>query len=101
MGTLVEERPVATACAESLKALGHPVRLRIVAALCEQSETVIALSQTLAVPQAIVSQQLRILRGAGLVAAERVNGFARYSITKPQLRKLVSCIESCHKGGRT
>ena len=52
------------ACAESLKALAHPARLRVIAALCEQEESVIGLSQRLDVPQAILSQQLRILRMA-------------------------------------
>lgn len=100
MGTLIEKGPVAVACAESLKALAHPVRLRIVAALCDQEQTVIALSRALAVPQAIVSQQLRILRMAGLVVARRANGFALYAIVKPELRNLVACIERCHGGGR-
>jgi DNA-binding transcriptional ArsR family regulator len=100
VGTLAEERLVATACAESLKALAHPVRLRIVAALCDEQQTVIGLSRALAVPQAIVSQQLRILRMAGLVAARRAKGFALYAITKPELRNLISCIERCHGGGK-
>ena len=100
MGTLARDRPVAAACAESLKALAHPVRLRVVAALCDAEQTVIGLSKSLAVPQAIVSQQLRILRMAGLVSAKRAGGFAVYSIAKPGLRNLVTCIERCHKGGK-
>jgi ArsR family transcriptional regulator len=105
VGTLVEKRPQAAACAESLKALAHPVRLRVIAALCEQEESVTGLSQRLGVPQAILSQQLRILRMADLVTVKRENGYALYALARPQLRSLISCIEKCHqtvdrRGGR-
>jgi ArsR family transcriptional regulator len=96
LGTLVEERPQAVACAESLKALAHPVRLRVIAALCEREESVIGLSHRLEVPQAILSQQLRILRMADLVTVKRENGFALYALARPQLRNLIACIEKCH-----
>jgi DNA-binding transcriptional ArsR family regulator len=51
------------------KAVGNPVRLRIVAALCEGEENVGGLAERLDLKQAIVSQQLRILRMSGLVKA--------------------------------
>lgn len=96
MGGLAEARPRAKYLADVLKALAHPARLRIVAALCEGEESVIGLAGRLGVPQAIVSQQLRILRMSGLVAAERSGGFAVYSLAQPRLRQLVSCLEGCH-----
>ena len=96
MGSLAEARPRAEYLADVLKALAHPARLRIVAALCEGEESVIGLAERLGLPQAIVSQQLRILRMSGLVAAEREGGFARYSLAQPRLRELVCCLEGCH-----
>ncbi len=96
MRSPVEERPRADALADILKALGHHARLRIVAALCDRKESVIGLSERLDIPQAIVSQQLRILRMSGLVAATREKGFARYSLAQPRLRDLVACLEHCH-----
>jgi ArsR family transcriptional regulator len=96
MGSLAEARPRAKYLADVLKALAHPARLRIVAALCEGEESVIGLAGRLGMPQAIVSQQLRILRMSGLVAAERNGGFACYSLAQPRLRELVSCLEGCH-----
>jgi DNA-binding transcriptional ArsR family regulator len=96
MGSLAEARPRAKYLADVLKALAHPARLRIVAALCEGEESVIGLAGRLGMPQAIVSQQLRILRMSGLVAAEREAGFARYALAQPRLRQLVSCLEGCH-----
>ncbi len=83
--------------AEVLKAVAHPLRLRIVATLCRGAEHVNALAEQLGVPQPIVSQQLRILRGHGLVAARRANGFAWYRLAEPALRDLVCCMERCER----
>jgi DNA-binding transcriptional ArsR family regulator len=96
MGSLAEERPQAARLAEVLKALAHPARLRIVAILCEREESVIGLAERLDLKQAIVSQQLRILRMSHLVAATRQDGFSRYALAEPRLRDLVTCLEGCH-----
>jgi DNA-binding transcriptional ArsR family regulator len=97
MGSLAEERPQAARLAEVLKALAHPARLRIVAVLCEGEESVIGLAERLDLKQAIVSQQLRILRMSRLVSATRQDGFARYALAEPRLRELVRCLEGCHR----
>lgn len=62
---------------EVAKALGDPVRLRIIAALprtaeCELVLNVNELAQALALPQSTVSRHLAILRRAGLVQHERM-----------------------------
>ena len=82
--------------AEILKAVAHPLRLRIIALLCEEDANVSALAERLGVSQSIVSQQLRILRMRQLVAVARERGFARYRILEPRLRQLVDCVEHCH-----
>lgn len=84
--------------AEVLKAVAHPLRLRIVATLCRGEENVTALSDKVGASQAIVSQQLRILRSHGLVAASRKGGFARYRLVEQNLRGLVRCMEHCGDG---
>ncbi len=94
--SLVKARPRAAYLAEVLKALAHPTRLRIVAVLCDGEESVGALAERLGLPQAIVSQQLRILRMSGLVAVERTGAFSRYRLAQPRLRQLVDCLEGCH-----
>jgi ArsR family transcriptional regulator len=83
--------------AEVLKAVAHPLRLRIVATLCRGDEHVNALAGLLDVPQPILSQQLRILRGHGLVSARREHGFAWYRLAEPALRDLVCCMEKCER----
>lgn len=81
--------------AEVLKAVAHPMRIRIVAILCEGEANVTALAEKLGASQAIVSQQLRILRSHALVAARRSGGFARYRLVERNLRGLVRCMERC------
>jgi ArsR family transcriptional regulator len=83
--------------AEILKAVAHPLRIRIVAVLCAGDETVGDLAERVGASQPIVSQQLRILRAQGLVGATRAGGFARYRITEPQLHHLVGCMEKCSR----
>lgn len=78
-----------------LRAIAHPLRVRIVAALCRSELHVSALAEALDAPQAIVSQQLRILRAERLVEARREDGHAYYRIAEPALRELVCCMEKC------
>lgn len=92
---LARDEARAARIAEVLKAVAHPLRVRIVAILCLGEQHVNALADSLGVPQAIVSQQLRILRLHDLVAANRQDGFAFYRLAEPQLRSLVSCMEKC------
>lgn len=94
---LADSDPWAERIAEALKGVAHPLRLRIVATLCLGEENVSGLAERLGAPQAIVSQQLRILRLHGLVAVTRHSGFARYRLAEPQLRSLVACMEKCRK----
>ena len=91
--TLRSERDFADA-ADLLKALGHPLRLRIVTLLARGREHVGALAERLDIPQAITSQQLRILRMSGLVAATRENGQAVYRLIDPRVVRLIRCMES-------
>lgn len=85
----------ARSIADMLKAVAHPLRLRIVAILCGGEQTVGSLVEQLDAPQAIVSQQLRILRVHRLVDVERREGFAFYRLLEPRLRQLVNCVEGC------
>lgn len=81
--------------AEILKAIAHPLRVQIIAILVQGPEHVNALAEKLGTKQAVVSQQLRILRMRGLVAVAREGGFATYRIAEPNLHQMVSCMEGC------
>jgi DNA-binding transcriptional ArsR family regulator len=81
--------------AEMLRAVAHPLRLRIIALLCREETNVGALAARLSAEQAIVSQHLRILRMSRLVDVTRGGGEARYRLAEPHLRDLIRCVESC------
>lgn len=95
MGSLAENPDFTAHMAEIVKALGHPIRLRTVALLCSGEDSVNSLADRIGVGQAVLSQQLRILRMAGLVRVERKDGFAVYGLAEPRLESLVNCLESC------
>ena len=78
-----------------LRALAHPLRLRIMALLCAGEVHVGGLAEHLAAPQAIVSQQLRILRMAGLVLVTRQGGLAVYRLADERVCRLLDCMAGC------
>jgi DNA-binding transcriptional ArsR family regulator len=69
--------------AKLLKALAHPVRLRILNALREDEECVCHLTALVRHRQAYVSQQLRFLRQAGILQ-DRKDGLRVYYRVKDQ-----------------
>jgi DNA-binding transcriptional ArsR family regulator len=67
-------------CAEQLKALSEPLRLRIVSALRSGPKSVSDLSEALKVELVTVSHHLQILRNARIVETERKGRFILYSL---------------------
>jgi DNA-binding transcriptional ArsR family regulator len=93
---------LSSSAAEMLRAVAHPLRLRILALLAERPHNVTELWRELEAPQAIVSQQLRILRSHRLVGVTRTGGYARYWLAEPRIRSLLACVSGCltqHAGG--
>jgi DNA-binding transcriptional ArsR family regulator len=79
-----------------LKALAHPLRIRIVSLLVHEDEChVNGIASELEVNQSIVSQHLRILRMQHLVQSHRRDGFAWYQLAEPKLVDLLGCLEGC------
>jgi ArsR family transcriptional regulator len=95
METFIDDVARARQLSETLKAVAHPLRLRIIALLCEGEEHVSGLAERLDARQPLVSQQLRILRMRGLVQAQTNNGHAIYRLAEPRLRELVRCVAGC------
>ncbi|MDQ3330895.1 MAG: metalloregulator ArsR/SmtB family transcription factor [Planctomycetota bacterium] len=67
-------------CAELLKALAEPLRLRIVEALRERPRNVGEIADALGVEVVIASHHLGILRNVGLVERQKQGRFAVYSL---------------------
>lgn len=74
---------------ELLRALAAPVRIAIVLQLRESSQCVHELVDALEVPQPLVSQHLRILKAAGVVAGERAGREVRYRLVDHHLAEIV------------
>ncbi len=82
--------------AEALKALGHPIRLRIMACLAIRGEvTVCDLARELGLPQAVVSQQLARLRLGGQIRVRPSHGYRYYSLVVPETIALLDCLTRC------
>ena len=78
-----------------IRVVGHPLRLRLLELLEPGERNVTELVRGAGVSQAIVSQQLRILRSEGVVGARREGSRVYYWITEPKVSKILDCIREC------
>lgn len=74
-----------TEAAELFKALAHPTRVAILAVLRHGEECVCHLEAILGKRQAYISQQLMILRAAGLVSDRRDGLNMFYRVVRPEV----------------
>lgn len=96
--TLVDDLEKADLRCQVLRALGNPIRLRIMAHLVAAGESSVGeIGKALALGQATVSGQLASLRLHGLVVARKDGGFRRYSTALPQIADLMTCLARCHR----
>lgn len=89
-GSVAEFAPAA----ECLKALSHPVRLRMIQLLLHGQFTVGELAADCAVAENVASDHLRLLQRCGFLVANRTGRYVHYQVTEPHLSKLMDCIES-------
>jgi DNA-binding transcriptional ArsR family regulator len=82
-------REVLDTAGDLLRALAAPVRIAIVLQLRESARCVHELVETLGVPQPLVSQHLRILKAAGVVAGERSGREVLYRLVDHHLAQIV------------
>ena len=82
-------REVLDTAGDLLRALAAPVRIAIVLQLRESSRCVHELVDALGVPQPLVSQHLRILKTAGVVAGERSGREVLYRLVDHHLAHIV------------
>jgi ArsR family transcriptional regulator, arsenate/arsenite/antimonite-responsive transcriptional repressor len=72
-----------------LRTLGHPVRLKIVAGLAGRCACVKEIWECLEMPQAVVSQHLKVMKENGLLEARREGAKVCYSLKDEALADLV------------
>ncbi len=75
--------------ADLLKAMAHPLRLAVLAALLDGPRCVHELVETTGATQPLVSQHLRILRDADLLRRDRRGREAIYAITDDHIHHIV------------
>ena len=80
---------------EILKAVAHPLRLRIIDNLEKGELCVGEIAQRTGKGQAIISQQLKNLRMVGLVKVQRRGGKSYYCIDNTEVNDLLSCLRRC------
>ncbi|MFA5889766.1 MAG: metalloregulator ArsR/SmtB family transcription factor [Actinomycetota bacterium] len=78
-------RPISEIKAELFKALAHPARIRTLELLAERPRSVAELLLETGLEASHLSQQLAVLRRAGLVNAHREGSSSVYEICDPQL----------------
>jgi ArsR family transcriptional regulator len=76
--------------AEFFKTLGHPVRIRVLELLSDREQAVAELLPHVGVEPAHLSQQLAVLRRAGLVTSRREGSTVIYSLTNPNVADLLT-----------
>jgi ArsR family transcriptional regulator len=82
-GAAAVSRPLYQLKAEFFKTLGHPVRIRVLELLSEREHAVSELLAVIEIEPANLSQQLAVLRRAGLVATRKEGSAVHYSVTSP------------------
>lgn len=78
--------------AEILKALGHPIRLKILCGLLSENCNVKNMQECLTIPQATLSQHLAVLKNIGVIEGERDGNQVIYKITSSFANKLMNLL---------
>ena len=90
MNEITPDAPVFELKADLFKALAHPARVRALEVLAEGERSVSELQPEVGIEAAHLSQQLAVLRRAGLVVTRRQGTAVFYSIKDPLLVELLA-----------
>src|SRR3546814_14786590 len=82
--------PVTEVKAELFKSLGHPARIRVLEVLSDGESSVGDMQPLVGIESSHLSQQLGILRRAGLVNTRKEGASVIYSLTDPILADLLA-----------
>lgn len=88
--TPAKSQPISVVKAELFKALGHPARVRVLEVLVDGERTVSELQPLVAIESSHLSQQLAVLRRAGLVTTRKEGPTVVYAIKDPLVAELLA-----------
>ncbi len=83
-------KPVYELKAQFFKTLGHPARIRVLEVLAAGPRSVSELQPDVGIESSHLSQQLSVLRKAGIVQADRQGSSMIYSVVDPQIFELLN-----------
>ncbi|MBI5381145.1 MAG: winged helix-turn-helix transcriptional regulator [Opitutae bacterium] len=97
------KRPTPTkACCQRraavFKALGHPARLQIVAALGDGERCVCELVEAVGSGWSTVSRHLTVLKAAGIIADEKRGLQVYYRMALPCVNSFAECLDAAQEG---
>jgi DNA-binding transcriptional ArsR family regulator len=76
--------------AEFFRTLGHPARIRVLELLGQREHAVSELLPEVGIEPTNLSQQLAVLRRAGLVFTRKEGSSVYYSLTSPEIAELLA-----------
>jgi len=82
--------PLYQAKAEMFRVLGHPVRIRVLELLQDGPQSVRDLLAEIDIEASSLSQQLAVLRRAGVVVSFRDGGMVMYTLSTPAVSDLLT-----------
>lgn len=85
----MESQPLYKLKGEFFKTLGHPARIRVLEMLAERERSVGELLPEVGIESSNLSQQLGVLRRAGVVTARKDGNTVIYSIASPDIAELL------------
>jgi ArsR family transcriptional regulator len=83
-------RPLYQAKAELFRTLGHPARIRVLELLSQREYAVGEMLPEVGIEAASLSQQLAVLRRAGLLTSRKDGSTVYYSLASPQVAELLA-----------
>ncbi len=86
--------------ADCLRALAHPVRIRMSQLLLHDRYTVGELAEDCGVLENVASEHLRLMQRCGFFTSEREGRRVYYRVAEPQLERLLDCIEGRFQSGK-
>lgn len=86
--------PLYQAKAEFFRTLGHPARIRVLELLSQRDHAVHELLTDIGIEPSSLSQQLAVLRRAGLVQQRRDGASVVYSLAVPEVQDLLLAARS-------
>ncbi len=89
-GTALAGRPLAEVKADLFRALAHPARIRVLEVLVDGERSVGDLQPLVGIESSYLSQQLAILRRAGLVINRKDGSSVLYAIRDPETATLLA-----------